>query len=80
MDEAKRRVGVPAVLGLLAAVIAVAALWATSAFAAGGSSPGERRSSDGSQSAYVQDDGRDGAARDGDCPDRGGEPEESSDA
>jgi hypothetical protein len=78
MDKAKSRVGLPAVLGLLAIVASAAAFWATSAFAADDSSSSSRSSSDDPVAAQGQSDGSDGAAPDGNCPDRGGEPEQSS--
>lgn len=80
MDEAQRGRGLPAVLGVLAVVIAVAAFWVTSAFAADGSAANDRSSSDSPAVAYAQDDGSDRAARDHNCPDRDGESEQSSDA
>ena len=84
MDEAKRRPGsflsLPAVLGLLAVVAAAAAFWVTSALAADGSASSDRNSSDGPAAPHVQDDQDDGAAPDRNCPERDGEPEQSSDA
>ena len=82
MSEAKSRLrpfrGLPAVLGLLAVVAAVTAIWVTSAFAADGAA-GDRSSSDDPAAAYAQNDGNDDGARDRNCPDRDGEPEQSSD-
>ena len=85
MDEARRRPGsslsfppgLPAVLGLLAVAAAAAAFWVTSALAADGSASSDRNSSDGPAAADVQDE--DGAAADRNCPERDGEPEQSSD-
>jgi hypothetical protein len=70
--------GLPAALGLLAVLVAVAAFGVTSAFAADGTTTGGRSSNDPG-AAYVQNGG-DGAAPDGDCPDRGSGSEQSSDA
>ncbi len=81
MDEAKRRrrppLGLRAALGLLAVVVAVAAFWVTSALAADGSAANDRSSGADPEAAYVQNG--DGAAPDGDCPDRDGDSEQSSD-
>ena len=71
--------GLPAALGLLAVLVAVAAFGVTSAFAADGTATGGRDSNDPG-AAYVQNGGDDGAAPDGDCPDRGSGSEQSSDA
>ena len=84
MDEAKSRIRLRAVLGLLAAVVAVAAFWVTSAFAADGSAANDRSSSDSPAAQHVQNDvqsdGSLGADRDGNCPNRDGESNQSSDA
>jgi nitrous oxide reductase len=74
MDETKRRLDLRAVLGVFAVVLAAGALWAASAFAGGGSPASERGSGDSPAAANVQS--RD--APDHDCPERGGESEESS--
>jgi hypothetical protein len=83
MSEAKSSprpvLGLPAALGLLAVLAAVAAFGVTSAFAADGSAASDRGSSDPGV-AYVQNGGDDGAARNGDCPNRGNGSEQSSDA
>lgn len=77
MDETKRRLGLRAVLGVLAVVVATAAFWAASAFAAGGSASGERGTSNSPAAANVQNESE---APDGDCPNRGTDSESSSDA
>ncbi len=46
MDETKRELDLRAVLGVFAVVLAAAALWAASAFAAGGSASNERGDGD----------------------------------
>lgn len=76
MDETKRRLDLRAVLGVFVVVLAAAALWGASAFAAGGSASEERGSGDNPAAANVQS--RD--APDEDCPNRGGEPEDRSGA
>lgn len=76
MDETKRRLDLRAALGVFVVVLAAAALWAASAFAAGGSASGERGEGDSPAAANVQSR----AAPDDDCPNRGGDSEESSDA
>ena len=83
MSEAKSSsprsaLGLPAALGLLAVLVAVAAFGVTSAFAADGTASG--RSSSDPGAAYVQNGGDDGAAPDGDCPNRGSGSGQSSDA
>jgi len=83
MSEAKssnrrRAFGLPAALGLLAVLAVVAAFGVTSAFAADGT-PASGRSHDPG-AAYVQNGGDNGAAPDGNCPDRGSGSEQSSDA
>ena len=83
MSEAKSssprsRLGLPAALGLLAVLVAVAAFGVTSAFAADGTTSGRDSSDPGA--AYVQNGGDDAAAPDGDCPNRGSGSEQSSDA
>jgi hypothetical protein len=84
MSEAKRSSprpawGLPAALGLPAVLVAVAAFGVTSAFAADGSAAGDR-GSNGPGAAYVQNGGDDGAAPDGNCPNRGSGSGQSSDA
>ena len=74
MDETKRRLDLRAVLGVFVVVLAAAALWGASAFAAGGSASEERGSGENPAVASVQS--RD--APDDDCPNRGGESEDSS--
>jgi hypothetical protein len=71
--------GLPAALGLLAVLVAVAAFGVTSAFAADGTTTGGRNSNDPG-AAYVQSGGDDGEAPDGGCPGRGSGSEQSSDA
>jgi hypothetical protein len=70
--------GLPTALGLLAVLVAVAAFGVTSAFAADGTAAGGRSSNDPG-AAYVQNGGDDGAAPNGDCPNRGSGSEQSSD-
>jgi hypothetical protein len=70
--------GLPAALGLLAVLVAVAAFGVTSAFAADGTASG--RDPDDPGAAYVQNGGDDGAASDRKCPNRGGGSGQSSDA
>jgi hypothetical protein len=77
MDETKRRLDLRAVLGVFAVVVAAAAFWAASAFAASGSASGERGTSDSPAAANVQNESE---APDGDCPNRGSDSEPSSDA
>ena len=74
MDETKRRPDLRAVLGVFVVVLAAGALWAASAFAAGGSASEERGSGENPAAANVQS--RD--APDVDCPNQGGDSEESS--
>jgi hypothetical protein len=76
MDETKRTLDLRAALGVFVVVLAAAALWAASAFAVGGSASNERGAGDSPAAANVQS--RD--APDDDCPNRGGDSEESSDA
>jgi hypothetical protein len=71
--------GLPAALGLLAVLVAVAAFGVTSAFAADGTTTGGRNSNHPG-AAYVQNGGEDGADSDDGCPDRGSGSEQSSDA
>jgi hypothetical protein len=83
MSEAKSSsprptLGLPAALGLLAVLVAVAAFGVTSAFAADGTAAGGRGSNDPG-AAYVQNGSDDGAAPTGDCPNRGSGSEQSSD-
>ena len=75
MDETKRRLDLRAVLGVFAVVLAAGAVWAASAFAAGGSASGERGTSDSPAIANVQNESE---APDDDCPNRGSDPEDSS--
>ena len=74
MDETKRELDLRAVLGVFAVVLAAAALWAASAFAAGGSASNERGDGDNPATANVQS--RD--APDDDCPLGRGDSEDSS--
>ena len=74
MDETKRKLDLRAVLGVFAVVLAAAALWAASAFAAGGSASNERGDGDSPAIANVQS--RD--APDDDCPLGRSNSEESS--
>jgi hypothetical protein len=77
MDETKRRLGLRAVIGVVAVVLVVAVFWAASALAAGGSPAGERGARDSPAAANVQNDGE---APDDDCPNRGRDSEDSSNA
>jgi nitrous oxide reductase len=77
MDETKRRLGLRAVLGVFAVVLAAAAFWAASAFAAGGSASGERGTSESPAAANVQNESE---APVGDCPNRGSDSESNSSA
>lgn len=77
MDETKRRLDLRAVLGVFAVVLAAGAVWTASAFAAGGSASGERGTSDSPAVANAQNEGD---APDDDCPSRGSDSDESSDA
>ena len=75
MAEAKNRLDLRAVLGVLAVILAAGAVWAGSAFAAGGSASGERGTSDSPAVANVQNESE---APDDDCPNRGSDSEDSS--
>ncbi len=77
MDETKRRLGLRSVLGILAVVVAAAAIWAASAFAAGGSASHERGTSDSPAAANVQNENETPGDN---CPNRGSESEDSSNA
>jgi hypothetical protein len=78
--EQERTYNQRAGLVVLAVLVAVAALWATTALAAGGSSSGagSAPSGDGPGTAYIQDRGDGARGSDGargdkeDCPNRGG--------
>ena len=77
MDETKRRLGLRSVLGILAVVVAAAAIWAASAFAAGGSASNERGTSDSPAAANAQNESE---TPDENCPNRGSGSEDSSNA
>ena len=76
MGETKRRFGLPAVLGVVAVVLAATVLWAASALAAGGSasSEGDRGARDSPAAQTVQSEGE---GRD-DCPEKSGESDPAS--
>jgi hypothetical protein len=69
MDEARRRIGLRAGLGLLAVALVVTVLWAASAMAAGGSGSNAPDSNNSPAVANTQQSESD--APDHDCPNRG---------
>ena len=76
MEETRRRLGPRAVLGVIAVVLAAAALWATAALAAGGPTSSERGTGVTTGATTVQSESD---APDRDCPNRDGESGQSSD-
>ena len=77
--ENVRRLDVRVVLGMLAAVLAAGAIWAATAFAAGGSGSSTNEPASGNVPAaeYVQEEGETPQQRE-DCPERDGEGEGDS--
>ena len=67
MEEARRRIGVRAALGVLAVALVATVLWATAALAAGGSGSGTPDSTD---SPAVADTQTQTQTPDHDCPNR----------
>ena len=66
MDETRPRLGLRAVLGAVAVALVVAAFWAASAFAGGGSPSSDRGARADPAAADVQNEGQ--APDRGDCP------------
>jgi hypothetical protein len=76
MEEARRRIGLRAALGILAVVLVATVLWATAALAAGGSGSSTPNSGDSPAVANTQTESQ---TPDHDCPNRDSGTEQSSD-
>ena len=75
MEEAKRRLSLPAALTIVAVVLVAVVFWAASGLAAGGPGSGEQGTRDSPAATTVQNEGE----TPDDCPNRGSESESSSD-
>jgi hypothetical protein len=76
MDEARRRIGLRAGVGILAVALVAAVLWAASALAAGGSGANAPASSDSPGVANTQSESD---RPDHDCPNRDSAFEQTAD-
>jgi hypothetical protein len=76
MEEARRRIGLRAALGILAVALVATVLWAASALAAGGSGANTPDSGDSPAVANTQNESQ---SPDHDCPNRDSGFEQSAD-